>query len=96
MKKVQENPVGVPETAPQVMMPPTVIDYSVPGAPRNVAVFDRGTGEQIEKVIFADAASGKVVRYAVEDGNLVRDGDDFARIEEDRAICIEWIEAPIA
>lgn len=96
MKKLQENPAGALETAPQIITPPTAIDYSVPGAPRNVAVFDRGTGEQIEKVIFADAASGKVVRYAVEDGNLVRDGDDFARIEEDRDIRIEWIEAPIA
>ena len=55
-------------------------------------VVDAKTGEPIERVLDADADAGTVRRYAVEDGNLVRDGDSFAIVEEERAIRIEWIE----
>ncbi|MBM3929148.1 MAG: hypothetical protein FJ335_11945 [Sphingomonadales bacterium] len=54
-----------------------------------VRVIDAKTREEITHVIAADASAGKVTRYAVHDGNLVRDGDALKVIEEDRAIVIE-------
>lgn len=54
-------------------------------------VVDATTGDLIVKVIEADADAGRIVRYAVEDGALVRENDRFAIIEEDRAIRLEWL-----
>jgi|EndMetStandDraft_7_1072992.scaffolds.fasta_scaffold22848_5 hypothetical protein len=55
-----------------------------------VRVIDADSGELIANVIEADAEAGKLERYVVEGGALVRDGDRFKTIAEDRAIRIEW------
>ncbi|MEZ7273904.1 hypothetical protein NYF14_10585 [Sphingobium sp. 10 DY56-G10] len=57
----------------------------------DIRVVDAETGERIDKVIFADADAGKVRRYAVEDGALVLEQDQFKVIEEDRPIRVEWL-----
>ena len=58
-------------------------------------VVDAKSGDAIEQVIEANVTTGKVRRYAVEAGLLVREDNEFKVIEEDRAIRIEQIE-PIA
>lgn len=60
----------------------------------NLRVVDAGTGETIDRVLEADVAAGKLARHEVKDGNLVREGDAFKIIEEERAIRIEWIVPP--
>lgn len=60
----------------------------------NVRVVDAATGEEIIRVISADAVAGTVTRFLVEDGNLVRNGGVFETVTEDRAIRIEWIVPP--
>ncbi|WP_145201401.1 hypothetical protein [Sphingobium sp. B2] len=79
--------------APAVEAPPSVVDINE--TPREalakIRVVDAGTGTRIDKVIFADAMAGKVKRYAVENGDLVRVDDRFVIIEEDRQISIEWL-----
>jgi len=61
----------------------------------NLRVVDAGSGEPIVRVISADSEAGKVSRYAVEDGNLVREGNAFKTVDEDRKIRIEWIDPPV-
>lgn len=63
---------------------------------RNIRVVDAATGEEIIRVISADAVAGTVTRFLVEDGNLVREGNAFATVTEERAIRIEWIVPPEA
>ncbi len=63
---------------------------------RNIRVVDAATGEEIVRVISADAVAGTVTRFVVEDGNLVREGNAFATVTEERAIRIEWIAPPEA
>ena len=60
----------------------------------NLRVVDAKSGEAIAGVIEADAAAGRLTRYAMLDGNLVRNGDRFETIEERRQIRIEWIVDP--
>lgn len=60
----------------------------------NLRVVDAKTGEEIARVIEADSDAGKVRRFDVKDGNLVREGDHFKLIEEDREIRIEWTNPP--
>jgi len=56
-------------------------------------VLDAETGGAIEKVIAYDMDAGTVTRYLVEGGNLVRRGDVFATVTEERQIRVEWIDA---
>lgn len=63
---------------------------------RNIRVVDAATGEEIVRVISADAVAGTVTRFVVEDGNLVREGNAFATVTEERTIRIEWIVPPEA
>lgn len=63
---------------------------------RNIRVVDAATGEEIIRVISADAVAGTVTRFVVEDGNLVREENAFATVTEERAIRIEWIVPPEA
>jgi biotin carboxyl carrier protein len=74
-----------PAPAPAVTTIPTAVTSATPG----VRVVDAASGEAIEKVISADSAAGTVTRFAVEDGNLVRENDAFVIVTEDRAIRIE-------
>lgn len=62
----------------------------------NVRVVDAKTGEQIERVRRYDVDAGQVSRFEVKDGNLVRDGDSYKLIDEDREIRVEWINPPTA
>lgn len=78
---------NVPEEAPPSYVKIGVTPPSVCG---KVRVIDVETGKRIEKVIEADAATGKLVRFAVEAGALVRDGDQFQTVAEEREIRIEW------
>lgn len=77
---------------------PSILDASTDDATlRNVRVVDAASGSAIERVITADAATGKVSRYAIDgDGNLVRENDKYQIVDEDRAIEIQWILAPAA
>jgi len=72
--------------------PPTYVKIGVtpPSVCSAVRVIDVETGKRIDKVIEADAEKGRVVRYAVEDGALVREDNRFKTIEEERQIQIEW------
>lgn len=62
---------------------------------RGIRVIDAATGEPIARVIEADAQAGTLSRYALKDGNLVREGDRFLVLAEEREIRFEWI-APAA
>lgn len=62
---------------------------------RNLRVVDVENGQTIPGVIEADSVAGTLRRFDVEDGNLVREGDSFRVIEEQRAISIEWIVLPV-
>jgi len=81
---------------PTTPAPPAYVKLGVTASEivANLRVVDAGSGEPILKVIEADAEAGKVVRYAVENGNFVRDGDAFKVITEDRQIRIEWLAPP--
>ncbi len=61
----------------------------------NLRVVDAATGEEIARVLEADAETGKVRRYAIVEGNLVRKDDAFEIVDEARDIRIEWIVAPV-
>lgn len=91
-------PKSQPAPAPAVPSPPTIvgIDFTPAEICANLRIVDAGTGEPIERVIRADAGAGTVSRYRVEEGNLVREGDLFATVDEERAIRIEWIDPPVA
>lgn len=82
--------------APALPDAPRKIDPSMIDLVAKVRVVDAETGRAIDKVISADVDAGTVRRYAVEHGNLVRQGDHFKVLEEERAIRIEWIEAAAA
>jgi hypothetical protein len=56
-------------------------------------IVDARTGDLITNVIEADTAAGKVRRFDVVDGNLVREGDAYKVIDEDRKIRIEFADA---
>ncbi len=76
--------------------PTMIVAGGLPNAvAANLRVVDAGTGETIDRVLDADSDAGTVRRYAVEDGNLVREGDSFKVVDEKRKIRIEWIEPPI-
>ena len=83
---------------PAVPAAPTVITVAALPAETasNLRVVDAATGDTIARVIEADAEKGTVRRFEVEDGNLVRDGDSFKIVEEERKIRIEWIDPPVA
>ncbi|MBA4092256.1 MAG: hypothetical protein C0494_16925 [Sphingobium sp.] len=72
--------------------PPSYVKLGVtaPAELDRIRVLDAETGTLIAKVIEADAEAGRVVRYAVKNGALVRDGDRYQTIEEERPIRIEW------
>ncbi|MBV2148619.1 hypothetical protein KRZ98_10010 [Sphingobium sp. AS12] len=82
--------VEAPDVAEEA--PPSYVKIGVtpPSVCGKVRVIDVETGKRIEKVIEADAETGKLLRFAVEGGALVRDGDHFQTIEEERPIRIEW------
>lgn len=84
LSPVVDAPVVEEET------PPTYAKIGVTPMCERLRVIDAETGDLIAKVIEADAETGRVVRYAVEGGNLVREGDRMKVIEEERKIRIEW------
>ncbi|WP_267395580.1 MULTISPECIES: hypothetical protein [unclassified Sphingomonas] len=78
---------------------PTSVEIGV--TPRDIAdnlrIVDADTGKTIKRVIKADAEAGKVTRYDIDsDNNLVREGNAFKVVEEDRAHRIEWVKEPAA
>lgn len=86
-------------TPPVVPAPPQIIDNrtSPLDLVRNVRVVDTATGDEIAKVIAADADAGRISRFDVDpDGNLVRENDTYKIIDEDRVIRLEWIVPPEA
>lgn len=96
---MKSKPVATSQDAPvkaaspaEEEAPPTYAKIGV--TPMDVCarlrVVDAETGDLIAKVIEANAETGHVVRYAVEGGNLVREGDRMKVIEEERKIRIEW------
>lgn len=47
-------------------------------------------GAPIDHVLGYDQDAGTLTRRKVVDGNLVREGDRFAEITEDRAFTVAW------
>ena len=84
-------------TKPKSPAPPTAIasDALPNDILANLRVVDAATGETIARVLEADCSTGNVRRYAIEDGNLVREGEAFKIVDETREIRIEWIEVPV-
>ncbi|WP_242095420.1 hypothetical protein [Sphingomonas sp. CROZ-RG-20F-R02-07] len=74
--------------------PPTAVKIGEASADvaARLRIVDAATGATIDRVVEADSVTGKIRRMAVENGNLIREGDRFKVIDEDRAIRIEWIE----
>ncbi|MBJ7441516.1 MAG: hypothetical protein JHD35_21210 [Sphingopyxis sp.] len=89
---VQPAPLVVEAVPVEQETPPTYAKIGVTpmAVCERLRVVDAETGDLIAKVIEADAETGRVVRYAVEGGNLVREGDRMKVIEEERKIRIEW------
>jgi hypothetical protein len=56
-------------------------------------VVDAETGKTIRHVLEVDTEKGKLSRHEIHKGNLVRDGDSFKVVTEDRATRLEWIDA---
>ncbi len=76
--------------------PTLIVAGGLPNAvAANLRVLDAGTGDTIDRVLDADSDVGTVRRFAVKDGNLVREGDSFKVVDERRDIRIEWIDPPI-
>lgn len=92
MTKPKDPPLPDDVAEAQEEAPPCQarIGVTPPAICERLRIVDAETGDQIEKVIEADAETGRVVRYAVEGGNLVREGDRMKVIEEERKIRIEW------
>lgn len=88
----------VKKAAAMLIAPPTFAEIGVTDMAvcANVRVVDAKTGETIERVRRYDVDAGQVSRFEVEDGNLVREGDDYKLIDEARAIRVEWIDPPAA
>ncbi|WP_088183580.1 hypothetical protein [Sphingobium sp. Z007] len=82
------------DDADTIAPPPAQVGQSITPVETlaRIAVVDAETGDRIEKVIQADADAGKVTRFVVEDGALVRDGNRYRTIEEERKIRIEWTD----
>ena len=97
---IKPDPNFVPATPDTPPVPdPQPVPTSVSATTPNrelLKVVDAGTGREIAQVIEADAQKGTVKRFAVEKGNLVRDGDTFVIVEEERAIRIDWRSAKAA
>lgn len=95
MTKSKNDAPSDEAAAPAVEAPPSraKIGETPASICSRLRIVDAETGEPIRKVIEADADKGKLIRFAVEDGALVREGDRFKMIEEDRAIRIEWADA---
>ncbi len=70
---------------------PTSIDIRN-DVPRRFRVIDAKTGEPINGVIAANVTTGTVRRFEIENGHLVRNGDTFVIVDEDRDIRIEVID----
>lgn len=85
-------PGAVEAPAVKEEAPPTYVKLGVTLASvcNRLRVIDAETGDMLSKVIEADADNGRVVRYVVEKGALVREGDRFKTVEEERPIRIEW------
>lgn len=83
---------------PAVPAPPQHVGAGIspPEINNNVRIVDAKSGDEIVKVIEADADKGKVRRFDVQDGNLVRENDAFKVVDEDRAIRVEWRVPPAA
>lgn len=86
----------VKKAAAVLVAPPTFAEIGVTDMAvyANVRVVDAKTGETIERVRRYDVDAGQVSRFGVEDGNLVREGDDYKLIDEAREIRVEWIDPP--
>lgn len=54
-------------------------------------VVDPANGETISHVRAYDQDARTLTRMKIEDGNLVREGDHFATVTEERDFRVEWI-----
>ena len=87
-----KSPLAAVPLPPQIVSARTT-SHDILG---NIRVVDVATGGTIANVIDADAETGKLSRFDVdEDGNLIREKDSVKVVCEDRGIRIEWIEAPV-
>jgi hypothetical protein len=86
------SPGAVEPPAVKEETPPTYAKIGVTPAAicARLRILDAETGDVIPKVIEADAEAGRVVRYELDGGALVRENDRFKTIEEDRKIRIAW------
>lgn len=86
--------------------PPPPVDPDAPPRQADVAtmasaqfgrlrVVDPATGETISHVRGYDQDAGTLTRMKIADGNLVREGDHFATVVEERAFRVEWIAGEV-
>ena len=78
------------EPVPAIAPAPTYAKIGVTPGWTDLRVVDAETGKAVSKVIEANAQEGWLVRFETKSGNLVRVGDDFSTIREERPIRIEW------
>lgn len=77
---------------------PPALDIAAPvrvdAMPANLRLRDSATGEEIIQVIAYDRDAGTVTRHQLHDGNLVREGDRYAIVTEQRDFRVEVIGGP--
>ncbi|AOF97941.1 hypothetical protein [Sphingobium sp. RAC03] len=61
----------------------------------SLRIVDPANGETISHVRAYDQDAGTLTRMKIEDGNLVREGDHFATVVEERAFRVEWIAGEV-
>ncbi len=74
---------------------PTLLKGGDPDA-AHFRVVDAKSGNAIDHVLEADSEKGTLTRLVVENGNLVREGDAFATVKEERAIRFRPVAEPKA
>ena len=77
--------------------PPRQADVSTtsPAIHTRLRVVDPANGETISHVRAYDQDAGTLTRMKIEDGNLVREGDHFATVTEERAFRVEWVAGEV-
>lgn len=73
--------------------PPRQTDVATtsPAIHTRLRVVDPANGDTISHVRAYDQDARTLTRMKIEDGNLVREGDHFATVTEERDFRVEWI-----
>jgi hypothetical protein len=88
---VKKEETAAPAATEKTVPLPTHVAVGVPPEFAKLRVVDAETGKRIDHVLEVDTDKGFIRRYAVEQGNFVREGSDLKVIEEERKVRLEWI-----